>query len=400
VRFALTVSPDQEVEWDDPSGTLSCNNCKILFATPSFTTTYSVSTPKADCPADTSIQIAVLPQPALDLTPKTICFGDSIRLNDIPTDPSDNYVWHVLPPGAASSIADTLDAHPWVKPDTSTTYRVVANGLYCPNAGTITVTVTHAAIDAGSDQTICFGTPVTLTAVSGGAAGTVSWTPGANLNGAIVTVTPADTTLYTATLDFPPACRVTDSMTVYVTPPVLLGQLTAEPSANPVCEGSALHLKLGTAPSNATLVWFENGEPIPGAASDSISVSPAGTEEGVAVLYSVVATDTFGCVAGAGPLSLNVKRCYVIPNAFTPGNDGNNDTFGGIQLLGGALEVLEFTVYNRWGQRVFEATAAQPAWDGRVDGRDAPADVYVYFVKVRFANGDEKTFKGDVSLLR
>lgn len=114
----------------------------------------------------------------------------------------------------------------------------------------------------------------------------------------------------------------------------------------------------------------------------------------------MVATDINGCTSVSGPIDQLVKRCFVFPNAFTPGGDGDNDTFSGIKNFGGELEVVDFRVFSRWGQKVFEATANQKSWDGRVDGKDAPMDVYVYYITIRFGNGDEKTFKGDVSLLR
>ena len=49
---------------------------------------------------------------------------------------------------------------------------------------------------------------------------------------------------------------------------------------------------------------------------------------------------------------------------------------------------------------MFVATPAQKVWNGKLDGEDAPSDVYVYYITVRFANGEEETYKGDVTLMR
>jgi gliding motility-associated-like protein len=57
-------------------------------------------------------------------------------------------------------------------------------------------------------------------------------------------------------------------------------------------------------------------------------------------------------------------------------------------------------IFNRWGQKVFEATPQLKAWDGRTDGKEASSDVYVYHMVVRFANGEELEAHGDVTLLR
>ncbi|MEY4202814.1 MAG: hypothetical protein RL013_517, partial [Bacteroidota bacterium] len=63
-------------------------------------------------------------------------------------------------------------------------------------------------------------------------------------------------------------------------------------------------------------------------------------------------------------------------------------------------DILEFNVYSRWGQKVFTATDGKKEWDGRVDGKDAPSDVYVYQMKVRFLNGEEEERTGQVTLIR
>jgi hypothetical protein len=86
-----------------------------------------------------------------------------------------------------------------------------------------------------------------------------------------------------------------------------------------------------------------------------------------------------------------------IPNAFTPNGDGANDLFRVVPSEGsevvGALEI-----YDRWGQKVYENRGAA-AWDGTIDGKPAPSDVYVYIVSVICGELVEKRY-GDVTLLR
>jgi gliding motility-associated-like protein len=89
----------------------------------------------------------------------------------------------------------------------------------------------------------------------------------------------------------------------------------------------------------------------------------------------------------------------VVPNAFTPNGDSTNDSFG-VFVSGGEVELVELRVYNRWGQQVFESSASVKFWDGRVDNIDAPSDVYVYVMRLRFPDGREELLKGDLTLLR
>jgi gliding motility-associated-like protein len=86
------------------------------------------------------------------------------------------------------------------------------------------------------------------------------------------------------------------------------------------------------------------------------------------VNYEAVLTDATGCTASAGPVTVLVKKCFDIPNAFTPNGDSSNDTFGPV-LYGATADILEFNVYSRWGQKVFTATDSKKsgmvAWMAR-----------------------------------
>jgi gliding motility-associated-like protein len=82
-----------------------------------------------------------------------------------------------------------------------------------------------------------------------------------------------------------------------------------------------------------------------------------------------------------------------IPNAFTPNNDTIND---GFLPIGEAIESYNLTIYNRWGQEVFQGV--QP-WNGVTGGKDAPCDVYIYKVDIQICD-TVKTYLGEVTLIR
>ncbi len=116
------------------------------------------------------------------------------------------------------------------------------------------------------------------------------------------------------------------------------------------------------------------------------------------VTYEVTITSANGCEA-IGSIELNVNEPeYMIPNAFTPNGDGRNDFFNVVTK--GLIEIVQFRVYNRWGQLVYNNTNPSQGWDGNVNGRPAPSDVYVYTIMLRFPNGREVTESGNVTLIR
>jgi len=95
------------------------------------------------------------------------------------------------------------------------------------------------------------------------------------------------------------------------------------------------------------------------------------------------------------------KPLIYIPNAFTPDGDNLNDYF--LPVLTN-IEPIEYnlSIFNKWGQIIFESSKLAVGWDGKiqVSGENATNDTYFYQVQVNDANGEQITKRGFVSLLR
>ena len=121
--------------------------------------------------------------------------------------------------------------------------------------------------------------------------------------------------------------------------------------------------------------------------------------------YYVTAVNRFG--NESAPSNLVCKEnCpqFVLPNVFTPNNDGKNDTFQPLNCPS-FVENVTFRVFNRWGVKVFETTDANINWDGTsIGGQALPAGQYFYEASVTFQSvvrpGQPVTFKGWIQLLR
>ncbi len=90
-----------------------------------------------------------------------------------------------------------------------------------------------------------------------------------------------------------------------------------------------------------------------------------------------------------------------MPNAFTPNNDGSNDGFLGKGYLEGVTD-FNLTIWNRWGEMVFQTNNPEEAWNGRKmnTGPMSPEGVYVYIVTFTEPRGQRREFKGYATLLR
>lgn len=87
-----------------------------------------------------------------------------------------------------------------------------------------------------------------------------------------------------------------------------------------------------------------------------------------------------------------------VPTAFSPNGDGNNDVYY-LHGLEGAGK-MEFIVFNRWGQRVFESTDPTKGWDGTTDGKANPSGVYAYMLRLEHSDGTIEMKSGNITLMR
>jgi gliding motility-associated-like protein len=61
---------------------------------------------------------------------------------------------------------------------------------------------------------------------------------------------------------------------------------------------------------------------------------------------------------------------------------------------------MTFRVFNRYGQLVFESIDPSIGWDGRFNGKDEKAGVFVYTLEYELVDGTAKTINGNVTLIR
>ncbi|MBL0328858.1 MAG: gliding motility-associated C-terminal domain-containing protein [Bacteroidetes bacterium] len=119
--------------------------------------------------------------------------------------------------------------------------------------------------------------------------------------------------------------------------------------------------------------------------------------------YYVEAIEGMGNIYGFNENSLsNIAEAYqdpiiYIPNAFRP--NGFNSVFIPVTTFVDFTE-YEFSVFNRWGLKVFSTTNINEGWDGTNRGVKQELGVYVYLVRFKNSKGEYLDFKGSVTLIR
>ncbi len=110
--------------------------------------------------------------------------------------------------------------------------------------------------------------------------------------------------------------------------------------------------------------------------------------------YKLTATSVFGCT-NEDYVKIKVVDGIFVPTAFTPNNDGKNDSWK-IPYLDPDLGAT-VSVYNRFGQIVYTVTSQEVNWDGTLHGEIQPTGIFVYTIS--FKNG-QQLMKGVLTLIR
>ncbi|HNL06203.1 MAG TPA: gliding motility-associated C-terminal domain-containing protein, partial [Chitinophagales bacterium] len=104
-------------------------------------------------------------------------------------------------------------------------------------------------------------------------------------------------------------------------------------------------------------------------------------------------TETCECEHSQPPFVL------LLPNAFSPNNDGFNDVLRATYSY--PISAFYLAIYNRWGEKVFESHDVGAAWDGTYKGQAVPVGVYAYYVLYSVAGESEaKPLKGNITVVR
>jgi gliding motility-associated-like protein len=156
--------------------------------------------------------------------------------------------------------------------------------------------------------------------------------------------------------------------------------------------------KLGN--SGIETVWSFGTDSVRTTTSVSIQPSYVYSQPGT---YTITAYNRKGdCVDTAyAYVTVEIPSQMIIPNVFTPNNDGVNDLF----FLQRSANLSEITaqIYDRWGNLVYEVTSTSGniEWDGKTQyGKEAPSGTYFYIITAKGKDDQKFDEKGQLSLLR
>ncbi len=116
-------------------------------------------------------------------------------------------------------------------------------------------------------------------------------------------------------------------------------------------------------------------------------------------VYTLAITDLDGCqVLATVEVFIKTDPEIFIPNAFSPNNDTRNDIFEIKDF--GSIGALEFYVFNKWGEKLYQTSEVGFKWDGTYKGSALEPGPYVYYLKATLINGLEKEHFGTITIVK
>lgn len=320
--------------------------------------------------------------------PAAICEGQSVQLQ-VQTNAT-VFAW-----SPAVSLSNAAVINPAATPGSTTLYTVEATLGRCSTTDDVLVTVLPAPIaDAGPDVTICFGQSTQLQGAGGL---TYTWSPATSLSSTSVSnpvVTgPTQTNTYQLLVTDANNCVSLrpDAVTVTVTPPI---KINVSPADTIVYAGALVPLLASSVATQYT--WSPaGGLNNPNVANPVLTAPSVGQ-----TLRLQVEGSTAADCRGQAYVTIRVYQGpdIYIPTAFTPNGDGLNDRFM-VQPVG-VRELKYFRIYNRAGRLIYSSSQLGAGWDGRFQGQDQPAGVYVWQCQGITDEGKRVSRQGTVTLIR
>ncbi len=370
-------------------------------------------------PSNTSINVSltiggvnIISQPSSQIA----CPGNLVSFTTNATGSGLTYQWRKgttnLNNGGNVSGATTatLTLNPVSNLDVALNYNVVIIGACAPNDTSINVSLAlnnPNIISQPVNQITCSGNSVSFSANSTGSGLTYQWRKGAiNLTngGNILGATSATLIINPVTVsDIAPnynvvvtgACAPNDTS---INASLSISALVAVASINStVCPGGSINLQAQTI-TGGTYKW--DGPNSYSSTAQNPVISPAAFIN--AGTYTLTVSNN-GCTSSPSTIIVDVTKCFdfFIPEGFSPNGDGINDVFfiRGID----SYPNNTFMIFNRWGDKLFEASPYKNTWDGkatqglRFGGDELPVGTYFYLLDLKDGT---PVYKGTIYLNR
>jgi gliding motility-associated-like protein len=334
------------------------------------------------------------------ILPDTVCHGYLFRdTSKTSKGMIDQWSWTFGDPASGAGNTSLLKgaAHVFSTPGLYEISLQVQSSIGCAGRFQMQLNVPELQVPGIAAQNSCLGDPVLLT-MEAPLSLRHSWDFGDSSG-----LSAADTGrhLYAAAGTYPVVlhfiddhyCSGTTNSSAQVFP-LPQAAIQAKPSRAPI---TAPEISFTGSPAGALLYSWQFG-----AEATQTSATPTVSHRFAAEIRDHIITlevrDANGCMDTAKSLVTISAAGVFLPSAFSPNGDHQNDVFYLINVTDQQVE--DFSIYNRYGQCVFQTKDATQGWDGMMNGSPMEIGSYYYHVSLRYTDGHKELLKGDISLVR
>ncbi len=333
--------------------------------------------------ASNPITIRANASPKITLPPYyPVCVGQNLQM-DVSGDVG-TYLWSG-PNNFSSTLKSPILSNATLNDAGTYQVAVFANGCTTIAQTKVTVNTLPLAAIANPERYICYGTPTMLEA-SGGTS--YKWSPVTDLsdpNIANPIASPTSTTTYEVTVSNG-LCENKAQAIVNV-----YRKTVANAGNNKVImEGESTTLDGSISGDSLQYLWSPSTN-----LDDPRKLNPTATPVATTT-YTLNVTSLLNCKGATSSMIVKVFKKVIVPNTFTPNDDGVNDVWN-IEALQ-AYPNAEIRVVNRYGEKVFSVKGSFQNWDGRYKGKPLPAGTYFYWIDLHEAG--QKPIVGPINILR
>lgn len=388
-------------EWTTVDATISDVNIYNPTVSPTTNTWYYVygvdSIGTLACESNDSVQLLVYQPPTLALQyplnyPGFICLGDTVNLTAVTNDgitfdwSSNNGAVIVNPNSNITGVAPT---------DTTTFYQTTTNVHACSTTDSIQVDVqlpVTASVDG--DSIMCFGFYVDLQA-NGGLY--YQWYPNnqdlfSTTSSSFTQAYPDSTmTLFVAASNDCFADTAYHDITVYQLPLVDAGDdILIYRDETGFLDGSGAGSPL----------WYTEDKEIEGFVSNPNIYNPEMSPFNTTTYVLEVTDEITGCLNyDTAIVNVEVLTLLAFPTGFSPNGDGTNDFAHIIKYLN-IKELINLSIYDKWGEEIFRTEDLGDFWDGTFKGRDVEIASYIWVINAITKDDEQVQRKGNITVIR
>lgn len=350
------------------------------------------------CQASDNLSLLPSPLPSAAFSGQDVCLSASTQFTDnssVPTNDIISWEWN-LGDGTLSSEQHPL--HTYTQFGTYNVSLIVTTSVGCKDTayGSVNVWPLPVANFTSAGSSGC--TPVLvqfqdLSSIPAGVIAAWQWDFGNGLTSGL----PNPSMLYSAVDSY------TVQLTVYsdhgcthsITMPDYV-QVWPYPTAGFTYYPDAVDLTqpdvMFTDNSTGAVNWnwsFGDGE-------TSTQISPTHTYSTAGdMLVTLIVTNPYGCTDTATALiEVGSGYFFFIPSAFSPDGNNLNEDWAPV---GTAVREYYLWIFDRWGNKIYEGLNGR--WNGRIGGKPAKQDVYVYRIQAWDLAGVEYNYTGTITVL-